>query len=299
MNVLKLTPNGYCHGVIRAIMIAKNAVQNEKKPVYIMGSIIHNSYIVKAFEDIGAITLEEDGKTKSEMLNQIDFGTVIFTAHGIAPSIKEKALKKGLTVIDASCLDVISIHENYLKYLSLGYTCLYIGKKNHPECEGVLGISPKIKLVTSIEDITSLEPQTKIYLSNQTTLSNSDILPFYNSVKNHFLNPIIDCERCKATTNRQKALENNPTDLCYIIGDKKSSNTQKLYEVSKNYVKSIRIDSVFDINPLDLIPINSVSITAGASTPKEIIEDCYNYLKQFDKENPKTYENKIQSKIKL
>ena len=124
MQVTKLTPLGYCHGVIRAIETAKKASQNEKKPIYILGSIIHNRFIVEAFNDLGCITLDDKGKTRLELLDEINEGTVIFTAHGVSPIVYQKAQKKGLNVIDATCRDVLKIHESYQKYLSLGYTCL-------------------------------------------------------------------------------------------------------------------------------------------------------------------------------
>ena len=298
MQVTKLTPLSYCHGVIKAIETAKKASQNEKKPIYILGSIIHNRFIVEAFNNLGCITLDDKGKTRLELLDEIDEGTVIFTAHGVSPIVYQKAQKKGLNVIDATCRDVLKIHESYQKYLGLGYTCLYIGQKNHPEVEGVLGINEKIILIEKKEDLDKIEDG-NIYISNQTTLSLSDVSNIYDYAQKIFTNPIIDNERCHATTNRQKALLNNNSDLCYIIGDKKSSNTKKLFEVSSLYVKTIMIENVMDINPLDLKEIKHVSISAGASTPKEIIDDCFSYLQQFDFNDPQTHENRKYPEVKL
>lgn len=298
MKVTKLTPLGYCHGVLRAINITKKALMEENKPIYILGSIIHNRFIVDAFSNEGIITIEAKDKKRIDLLDEIDHGTVIFTAHGVSPLVYEKALAKGLKVIDATCKDVLRIHDNYKKYLNLGYTCLYVGKRNHPEVEGVLGIDKNIILIEKKEDLDNIKGD-KLYISNQTTLSDDDVNKIFEYAKNKYENILFDNERCKATTNRQNALKNNDTDLCYIIGDQKSSNTKKLLEVSSNYVKTIMIESVNDINYKDLLEINSVSISAGASTPKEIIDDVYNYLLQFEKENKETYNNKINTPIKI
>lgn len=296
MKTIKLTPLGYCHGVLRAIEIAKKAIKTEKKPIYILGSLIHNKYIVKFFEDLGCITLEEKGKTRLEMLDKIASGTVIFTAHGVSPTVYEKALNKGLTVIDASCKDVLKIHNSYISYLKNNYTCLYIGQKNHPEVEGVLGIDERIILIEKIDDFKDFKEP--IYISNQTTLSDDDVIPLYEFAKNKYQNIFIDNERCKATTTRQNALKNNPTDLCYIIGDPKSSNSRKLFEVSSKYVKTIMIETVMDINVKDLKNVSSVSISAGASTPNDIIDDVYNYLLNLDLDKEETILNRHLPKIK-
>lgn len=296
MKTIKLTPLGYCHGVLRAIEITKKAIEKEKKPIYILGSIIHNKHIVKYFEDLGCITIDEKGKTRLEMLDKITSGTVIFTAHGVSPKVYEKALNKGLSVIDASCKDVLKIHENYNSFLKNGYTCLYIGQKNHPEVEGVLGIDEKIILIETIDDFKDFKEP--IYISNQTTLSDDDVLPLYEFAKNKYQNIYIDNERCKATSARQNALKDNKTDLCYIIGDPKSSNSRKLFEVSSKYVKTIMIETVMDINIDDLKNISSVSISAGASTPKEIIDDVYNYLSNLDLDKEETILNRNMPQIK-
>ncbi len=298
MKVEKLTPLGYCHGVLRAINITKKAIETCKKPIYILGSIIHNKHIVEEFEKLGCITIENKLQTREQLLDLIDSGTVVFTAHGVTPNVYKKAIDKGLEVVDATCNDVIKIHKSYINYLSKGYTCLYIGQKNHPEVEGILGISPEIKLVTSTEEINNINSD-KIYISNQTTLSYDDVKNIYDYAKNKYPHIIIEDERCNATTNRQNALKDNKSELCYIIGDNNSSNTKKLLTVSSKYTSSIMIETVMDIRIDDIIDKTYITITAGASTPKEIINDVYNYLSQFDKNKKETYENRFPSKIIL
>ena len=129
MQVKAITPRGYCKGVVRAIEIAKNA-QNEQQPIYILGMIVHNQYIVDALKERGIQTIDIPGQTRLELLNQIQHGTVIVTAHGASEQVFEKAKNKGLNVIDASCLDVIKTHDLIKEKLNERYDILYIGKKD-------------------------------------------------------------------------------------------------------------------------------------------------------------------------
>ena len=154
MQIKKVIPSGYCKGVINAIEIAKKARRdNMDTPIYILGMIVHNSYVTEALNTLDIITLDDKKKTKEELLDEIDSGIVIFTAHGIAESIKEKAIDKGLKIIDASCSDVIKTQDIIKEKIKEGFNVLYIGKKNHPEALAVLSISQNIHLITSIGDL--------------------------------------------------------------------------------------------------------------------------------------------------
>ena len=139
MLVKGIVPRGYCKGVVRAIEIAKKQAHQET-PVYILGMIVHNQYIVNALEDLGIQTIDRKGKTRLELLDEIDHGKVIITAHGASQKVFDKAKAKGLEVIDASCLDVIKTHDLIQCKLNEGYEILYIGKKGHPEAEGAISI---------------------------------------------------------------------------------------------------------------------------------------------------------------
>lgn len=144
MEVKAIVPRGYCKGVVNAINIAKKASQ--KPPVYILGMIVHNQYIVNALEELGVKTIDHKGKTRLELLDDIDDGTVIITAHGASEQVFLKAQKKGLNVIDASCQDVIKTHDLIKDKLKLGYEILYIGKVGHPEAEGAISINSHKKI---------------------------------------------------------------------------------------------------------------------------------------------------------
>ncbi len=280
----KIIPQGYCGGVKHALQMVYQLLEdpNTKKPIYMLGSIIHNSIVIKDLIKKGIILIENKNKTRLELLDEIEEGTVIFSAHGVSPKVHLKALQKGLSILDTTCKNVEIVHQNIKKYLDLGYTCLYIGTKNHPECEGVLGIDDRIQLIEKCDDIHN-KYDAPIYITNQTTLSVDDTIDIYNKVNKHYPNAIIDNKICNATTIRQQAMKvQEKVDLCLVVGDQHSSNTKKLVEVSqKEGIPTILVESLKDVQSLDLKNINSISISSGASTPDIIVNDIINYLKKW------------------
>ncbi len=177
MKIVKISPRGYCYGVVDAMVIARNAALDKSlpRPIYILGMIVHNKHVTDAFEEDGIITL--DGPSRLEILDKIDSGTVIFTAHGVSPEVKQRAKEKGLTTIDATCPDVTKTHDLIEAKKAEGYHVIYIGKKNHPEPEGAVGIAPDIvHLIEKADDLKTLEiPTDKILVTNQTTMSQWDV----------------------------------------------------------------------------------------------------------------------------
>ena len=184
MKINKIEPQGYCNGVKRALDIIDEAMNNTsiKRPIYLLGSIIHNKNVVNSFINKGAILIEDKNKTRLELLDEINEGSVVFSAHGVCPEVYEKAKSKNLNIIDATCGYVKIVHQKINDYLNKGYDIIYIGTKNHPECEGVLGISKKIHFISNIDDISNLNINNDfIYCTNQTTLSKYDISTSYDS----------------------------------------------------------------------------------------------------------------------
>lgn len=287
IEINKIEPQGYCNGVKRALEIVNTAINdpNTVRPIYLLGHIIHNKHVVNSLEKQGVIVIEDKSKTRLELLDYIDNGTVILSAHGVSPSVYDKCKEKGLNIIDATCGNVIIVHRKIKKYLELGYDCIYIGTKKHPESEGVLGISDKIHFITSLDDINNLSiTNDKIYVTNQTTLSSYDIDEYFNLLKDKYPTILIDDKICNATTIRQKAMaEQKPVDLCIVVGDSSSSNTKKLAKVS-NYRANIKTILCEDLSSLDktiLKDIKSVSISSGASTPEYIVDEIIEYLKNI------------------
>ncbi|MCK9493653.1 MAG: hypothetical protein M0Q00_04735, partial [Acholeplasmataceae bacterium] len=153
MIVNDLRPRGYCHGVARALSIVKKAINDETvvKPIYILGLIVHNKKIKEAFDYYQVISLEEIGKTRVELAKQVIDGTVILTAHGVSPEVKTILTEKNIPYIDATCKDVYHVHDHIKEHLET-HEVIYIGKKNHPEVEGALGISHEIALVSNLDE---------------------------------------------------------------------------------------------------------------------------------------------------
>ncbi len=300
MQIIKSIPRGYCHGVVRALNITSKTIKEKPKPIYILGEIVHNKKISDAFLEAGAITLK--GNSRKELLKQVDTGTIIITAHGINPNLIDQAKAKGLTIVDATCSDVYKTHNIIKNYLKKDYDVIYIGKKNHPEPEGVLGISDKIHLISNKNDIENLNiKNNKLIVTNQTTMSKYEIYFLHDNLKKKFPNIKIIEEICDATSLRQEiALKNSKkADLSYVVGDINSNNTNKLVQICQNLgsCKTFRIDSVEDIDINDLKKAKIVHITSGASTPTIITSEVIKFIENFNP-NDKTTFNNI-SKINL
>lgn len=281
MKVNKIKPQGYCKGVILALNKCIEVINNPNtvKPIYLLGMIIHNKFVCDELRKMGVIILE--GNDKSQLLDEIDSGTVIISAHGVSTKVKEKAIAKLVTVIDTTCPDVKKVHDNVIEYINRGYEVLYIGKKNHPEAIGILEESSKIKLIESLDDLNNLSINGKYYVTNQTTLSHSYIEEFHNKIKELKLDAIIENNICYATTKREIALYDINTDLIVVVGDSHSSNTKKLAQVAKEKAHSkavIAIERAHGLLNYDLSCYQEAYVTSGASTPNQIVEQVIKFL---------------------
>lgn len=285
MLVKRVIPSGYCKGVVNAIKIAKDTkLNNPNENVYILGMLVHNSYVSKELADLGIITLDDTNKTKEELVDSIDEGIIIFTAHGISDSIKQRVINKNLKYVDATCVDVQKTQDIIRDYLNQGYDVIYFGKRNHPEAQAVLSISDKIHLVSNDNDLNNLAINNdKIFLTNQTTMSYLELADLIVLAKNKYPNIIIEKEICDATSSRQKAIQDLiDCDLLYVVGDVKSNNTNKLVDIGNSKgIKTLLIQSYKDINQDDLKDIEKVYVSAGASTPLHLIDEVIDYLKNI------------------
>lgn len=296
MEIVDISPRGYCYGVVEAMTIARNAALDESlpRPIYILGMIVHNQHITKAYESIGIHTL--DGSNRADILSQIDQGTVIFTAHGTAPAIKKAAQQKGLVTIDATCPDVQITHEQIATRVAAGYDVIYIGKAGHPEPEGAIGIAPdKIHLVSSQAEAETLNlSSSKIFVTNQTTMSQWDIREIMDALRVNYPQAIFHKEVCQATQVRQQAVveQAQHCDLTLVVGDPRSNNSNRLAQVSEKNagVKAYRIADVSEIQLDWLTGVKKVAITAGASTPTQIVREVSQFLKAYDPNVPATWE---------
>lgn len=289
MEIKRVVPSGYCHGVIRAIRMVQDTVNKyPDKKIYVLGMIVHNRYIVDAFNNLGVITLEDPSRSKSELLDDIDDGVVVFTAHGISEEVKNKAMKKGLIVVDAACTYVLKNMALIKDYLSNDYDIIYIGKKKHPESEAALSISERIHLVTNNKDIDELDlTNANIMVTNQTTMSVFDTKEYINHIKEKYPEAVVLEEICDATRQRQKAvMDLKDADTLIIVGDPASNNTAQLTRLGKlnGIERVIQIESAADLKDIDLSGSEKIAVTSGASTPRYLTDNTIHYLKTKDPE---------------
>lgn len=295
MEVLKISPRGYCYGVVDALTMALQTAKNLNvpRPIYILGMIVHNSHVTDAFEEEGIITL--DGPNRKEILAKIDKGTVIFTAHGVSPEVRALAKEKGLTTVDATCPDVNRTHELIREKTAEGYQVVYVGKKDHPEPEGAIGVAPDdVFLVQNLEDVENLKISAeRILVTNQTTMSQWDVKDIMNRVLERFPSAEIHNEICLATQVRQEAVaeQASEADLVIVVGDPRSNNSNRLAQVSLE-IAGTPAKRISDLSELDiewLKPIKRVAVTSGASTPTSLTREVIQYLENFDADHPETW----------
>ncbi len=293
MKVNVISEQGFCFGVNRSLRIVKEALNNPNtpKPIYILGEIIHNKFVNKAFEEKGIILLSENNLERINFLSKKNIGTVILTAHGVSPKIYDLLNVNNYYYIDATCPAVKSVQDSIIKYLSLDYEVIYIGNKGHVEVEAVLDISKLVHLVESLEDIKSLEiSNQKIYIQNQTTLSLFDLKPIVDALVLKFPNAIREKGICQATTKRQMALQKEiKGQLCLVVGDKNSSNSNKLKKIGQQFMQTYLIESIEDIQLKWLDNVDEITVTSGASTPKAITNEVINFLKEYNKKDSKDW----------
>ena len=290
MDIIKISPRGYCYGVVDAMVIARNASldQSLPRPIYILGMIVHNKHVTDAFEEEGIITL--DGPNRLEILEQIENGTVIFTAHGVSPQVKARAKEKGLVCIDATCPDVEFTHDLIREKTADDYDVIYIGKKDHPEPEGAIGVSPDhVHLIENQEDVATLPDHLadkKLIVTNQTTMSQWDVSHIMDELKVQFPHIEVHKEICLATQVRQEAVaeQAGEADLLIVVGDPKSNNSNRLTQVSKEiaHTNAYRISSLNELKNEWLEGVEKVAVTAGASTPTPIVKEVITYIKNYN-----------------
>ena len=308
MKVIKIAPRGYCYGVVDAMAIAAQAARQTDwpRPIYILGMIVHNAYVVEAFDRQGIKTLE--GNNRLEILDKINSGTVIFTAHGVSPLVRQRAEQKGLHVIDATCPDVTRTHELIGHKVADGYDVVYIGKRGHPEPEGAIGVAPSnVFLVEAIADIDSLPEalgrrevnqgeSPRIVITNQTTMSQWDTKELVEKVLRRFPMAEVYNEICNATQIRQNAVANQAkdADVCLVVGDPMSNNSGRLAQVASEIagVPAYRIADVTEIDLSWLLNAQVVAVTSGASTPTAITREVISFLEQYEPHQPDTWEKR-------
>ncbi|MGA2873040.1 MAG: 4-hydroxy-3-methylbut-2-enyl diphosphate reductase [Candidatus Dormibacteria bacterium] len=272
MEVVKIRPRGYCHGVVEAVRALRQAAdEHQGEPVAMLGYLVHNEHVTREFAERGVRLI--DAPSRLEALEEVSEGTVVLTAHGVSPEVKQRAKAKGLNVVDATCSDVVRTHDLVQRLTADGYTVIYIGKAGHPEPEGVLGEAPdKIHLVQSLEDVDRLElSDEKLAVTTQTTLSVWDTRSIIDRLRRRFPHIEVHNEICNATQERQQAAVEaaKDCDVVIVVGSWRSSNSQRLVQVVHELAgrPAYLVDTASDLKPEWFVGCNRVGVTAGASTP--------------------------------
>jgi 4-hydroxy-3-methylbut-2-enyl diphosphate reductase len=279
--IILLRPRGFCAGVVRAIDVVKIALNLYGAPIYVRKEIVHNQHVVEELRGAGAIFVEE--------LDEVPEGArVIYSAHGVAPSVRAEARKRKLQVIDATCPLVTKVHLEAVKFARKGYTIILIGHKDHDEVIGTLGEAPEATvLVSTVEDVDRLDVKDPEHVSyiTQTTLSLDETRDIVERLKERF--PKIQGpaaqDICYATENRQVAVK-AVVPLCQtllVVGSSNSSNSRRLVEVSERTgVPAYLIDDLSEVEPQWLSGVNTVAVTAGASAPENLVQDLIQSLRE-------------------
>lgn len=281
MKVLLASPRGFCAGVHMAIDSLELALQAFGPPIYVYHEIVHNKYVVSQFRDRGVVFVD--------YLEEVPAGsTLLFSAHGVSPEVRAAARDRNLHAIDATCPLVTKVHLEAIKYAKQGYTIFLIGHEGHDEVVGTMGEAPEaIVLVETPDDVDQITvaDESKLAYLTQTTLSVDDANRIISRLRARFpqiASPPKD-DICYATQNRQEAVSLlcGEADAVLVLGSQNSSNSQRLAELARERgTPAYLIDGVDEIDPEWLAGVKSVVVTAGASAPEEVVEECLDFLSE-------------------
>jgi 4-hydroxy-3-methylbut-2-enyl diphosphate reductase len=284
MKVLLASPRGFCAGVNMAIESLELTLRAFGPPIYVYHEIVHNRYVVDSFRERGAIFLDD--------LHEAPLGsTLLFSAHGVSPAIRQLARERNLRAIDATCPLVTKVHLEAIRFAQAGYTIMLIGHEGHDEVIGTMGEAPEaIVLVQSVEEVDQLEvaDESKVAYLTQTTLSVDDANRIIERLRQRFPRiagpPKEDI--CYATQNRQEAVRMlaEEADVVIVLGSQNSSNSQRLRELAEEIGRRGYLIDVPEDLPKDWFrDAQTVLVTAGASAPESVVERFLQHLEdQFD-----------------
>lgn len=281
MKIILANPRGFCAGVNMAIESLERSLDFFGSPLFVYHEIVHNKYVVERFRRRGVVFVES--------LDEIPEGApLLYSAHGVSPQIRDEARKRRLRAIDATCPLVTKVHLEAVKYANEGYTIILIGHEGHDEVIGTMGEAPdRMILVETAEEVERLQvpDPSKIAYLTQTTLSVDDANLVISALRQKFpkiANPPKD-DICYATQNRQEAVRElaSKTDLVLVLGSQNSSNSKRLAEIANALGPHAHlIDGVAEIQSAWFADVESVLITAGASAPEDVVQECIEYLEE-------------------
>jgi 4-hydroxy-3-methylbut-2-enyl diphosphate reductase len=273
-------PRGYCAGVDRAVQTVERALERYGAPVYVRKEIVHNKHVVEQLRERGAVFVESETEVPEGAM-------VVFSAHGVAPSVHANAQRRRLHTIDATCPLVTKVHVEAKKFAAQDYTIVLVGHAGHEEVEGTMGEAPgNVVLIESEEDVDRLEVQDpeKLAYITQTTLSVDETQSIISRLRERFpriVGPRTD-DICYATTNRQAAVKQLAAvcDLVLVIGSRNSSNSNRLVEVARELgADSHLIDNELHVDEEWLEGKRVIGITSGASAPEELVQRLVEFFR--------------------
>lgn len=272
---------GLCNGVKSSLLIIDRTLKDfPNKKIYLLNKVVHNNFICNNIISKGVIILD-DNRSLEEKILSIDDGVVIFSAHGHAKSLENLAKKKNLIVIDATCPKVNYNNSLIKQSVDKGESVIFIGILHHPETEASLSIDSRIIFIDyKNPNYDCIKDLNKVIIHNQTTLLQDDLLQIYKEIQNRVPFVEIKNDICHSTLERQKALMDfEDEDFILVIGDKISSNSQRLFDLAKKIKSpSFFISNLDELKKIDLSSYKKGFITAGASTPDEVINPIIDYL---------------------
>jgi 4-hydroxy-3-methylbut-2-enyl diphosphate reductase len=281
VKILLASPRGFCAGVNMAIETLETSIRLHGTPIYVYHEIVHNKHVVDRFTREGAVFVDR--------VEDVPEGAVLlFSAHGVAPEVRRVAAERSLKAIDATCPLVTKVHLEAIKYAKAGYRIMLIGHEGHDEVIGTVGQAPDaFTLVETADAVDSLPfgPDDKLAYLTQTTLSVDDASRIIARLKARFpqiVGPPKD-DICYATQNRQEAVRllSEGADHVLVLGSQNSSNSQRLAELAReNGISAHLIDGANEIDPGWFEGNETVVITAGASAPESVVQDCVRWLQE-------------------
>src|ERR1019366_3692350 len=281
MNIILANPRGFCAGVNMAIDSLERALDLFGTPLYVYHEIVHNRHVVERFQKRGVVFVDSIDEIPSNSV-------VLYSAHGVAPAIRAASIERNLNAIDATCPLVTKVHLEAIRFAKEGYTIFLIGHEGHDEVLGTIGEAPgSILLVQDVKEVEALDlpADAKAAFLTQTTLSVDDAEVIIRALRKRFpqiVGPKKD-DICYATQNRQEAVKDlvPDVDLVIVLGSRNSSNSLRLAEIARSLGKSARlIDGVNEMDPSWFVNKERVLVTAGASAPEDVVQECVEYLKR-------------------
>lgn len=292
MQIVKISPRGFCSGVVNAWKIVVETTKNfPHSRIFMLGLFVHNKKMIEEIKTPNLFVLDDSKTSRYELVNSLDFqpgDILIMSAHGTDDKTIRLAKEKGFKIVDTTCKYVYNTHDVIRDALKNNKIVIYLGIKNHPESLAATAIDKNIIFVSNENELRNLNYlfDKPILVTNQTTLSVYDLKNYYDFIKTHFKNYELRNDLCTATQERQEALINLKTKLnvLIVVGDEKSNNSQQLLKIGY-YKKIERCYLINDVEQLTTIHFNHddvIGVTSGASTPTKVTNEIIKYLEELN-----------------